>query len=169
VALAIASAGLKAAIDRGGPFMSELETLANISPDDPAIKELKTFAATGVPSRANIVNDFPGVADQILGAINAADPNESITDRLIAGAMSVIKIRPVGNVEGVSPDAIVARMEDKLKNGDLKGAALEWNSLPDLGKKASADFKKSLDARIRVEDLVGSTLSRAVGSQQKNG
>jgi hypothetical protein len=37
LARAIAAAGLKSAIDRGGPFMSELEAFASVAPDDPAV------------------------------------------------------------------------------------------------------------------------------------
>jgi hypothetical protein len=162
VARAIASAGLKAAIDRGGSFLSELDTLAGIVPDDPAVNELRTFAATGVPSRAELIALYPDVAIAMLNAVQVVDPNQSIWDRLADSARSLVKVRPVGNVEGEGPDAIVARMEVKLQNGDLKAVALEWETLPDTAKAASKDFKTKLDARIRVEDLVGSTLNRAV-------
>jgi hypothetical protein len=169
VAVAIASAGLKAAIDRGGPFTTELDTLTGIDPNDPAVKELKAFAATGVPSRSKLAADFPAVADQILASINSGDANQSLTDRLLASAFSAIKVRPVGNVEGESADAIVARMEAKLTDGDLKGADAEWQKLPQTGKQVSADYQKSLSARIRVEELVGSTLTRAVQGTETKG
>ena len=169
VAVAIASAGLKAAIDRGGPFTAELDTLAGIDANDPAVKELKSFAATGVPSRADLVAQFSDVADRILGAINAGNPNQSLTDRLLSSAFSVVKVRPVGNVEGDTPEAIVARMETKLTNGDLKGADAEWQKLPAAGKQVSADYAKSLSARIRVEELVSSTLTKAVQGTETKG
>jgi hypothetical protein len=169
VAVAIASAGLKAAIDRGGPFMAELETLEGINPEDPAVKELKTFAAIGVPSRANLAADFPKVADTILTASRSDDPNQGLTDRLMSSALSAIQVRPVGEVEGEGPDAIVARMETRLTNGDLVAAAAEWEKLPDAARKASEAYKKSLDARIRVEQLIGSTLSKAVSATKSDG
>lgn len=169
VAVAIASAGLKAAIDRGGPFLSEIETLEGVDPENPAVKELKQFAAIGVPSRTDLINEFPKVADTILSAVVTDDPNQSFTDRLMASAFSSIKVRPVGAVEGAGPDAVVARMEDKLKNGNLAGAAAEWEKLPEQGKAASAAYKKQLDARIRVEELVGTALSKAVTTTKTNG
>jgi hypothetical protein len=169
VAIAIASAGLKAAIDRGGPFVVELDTLSGINPENPAVKELKTFAETGVPSRTKLTAEFPATADRILASINSSDPNQSFTDRLLSSAFSSVKVRPVGNVEGETPDAIIARVEDRLTNGDLKGAASEWEKLPEAGKTAGADFKKSLDARIRVEELVGSTLTKAVRGTETKG
>ncbi|TRA98764.1 MULTISPECIES: COG4223 family protein [Rhizobium/Agrobacterium group] len=169
VARAIASAALKAAIDRGGPFLTELDTLSKVTPDDPAIASLQSFAATGVPSRSELMQKFPDVANAMLSAINQPDPNQGIMERLTESAFSLVKVRPVGNIEGETPDAMIARMENKLRNGDLQGAALEWNGLPEAARTASADYKKSLDARIEVENLVGGTLNRAITSTGRQG
>ncbi|RUM24911.1 hypothetical protein EFQ99_14700 [Rhizobium vallis] len=169
VARAIAAAALKAAIDRGGPFLAELDTFAGVAPDDPAVADLRTFAETGIPSRAELVRQVPDVATAIVEAVNQPDPNQSWSDRLMASAKSLVTVRPVGNIEGESVEAIAARMEDKVKNGDLPGASAEWNSLPAQGKQASAAFKQSLEARIRVEELVGGALSKAVSGTGKQG
>ncbi|AYM82291.1 COG4223 family protein [Agrobacterium radiobacter] len=169
VARAIASAALKAAIDRGGPFLTELDTLSRVTSDDPAIASLQSFAATGVPSRSELMQKFPDVANAMLSAINQPDPNQGIMERLTESAFSLVKVRPVGNIEGETPEAMIARMENKLRNGDLQGAALEWNGLPDAARTVSADYKKSLDARIEVENLVGGTLNRAITSTGRQG
>ncbi|WP_196232087.1 COG4223 family protein [Rhizobium etli] len=169
VARAIAAAALKAAIDRGGPFLAELDTFAGVAPDDPAVADLRSFAETGIPSRAELVRQVPDVATAIVEAVNQPDPNQSWSDRLMASAKSLVTVRPVGNIEGESVEAIAARMEDKVKNGDLSGASAEWNALPALGKQASAAFKQSLEARIRVEELVGGALSKAVSGTAKEG
>ncbi len=55
VAQAIAAAGLKAAIDRGGSFASELETFATVAPASPELEQLKNLAAAGVPSKVGPV------------------------------------------------------------------------------------------------------------------
>ncbi|WP_222318890.1 COG4223 family protein [Rhizobium leguminosarum] len=169
VAQAIAAAALKAAIDRGGPFLAELDTFAGVAPDDPAVADLKAFAETGIPSRTELVGEVPDVATAIVEAVNQPDPNQSWSDRLMSSAKSLVTVRPVGNIEGESVEAIAARMEEKVKNGDLPGASAEWNSLPALGKQASAAFKQSLEARIRVEELVGGALSKAVSGTGKEG
>jgi hypothetical protein len=169
VAQAIAAAALKAAIDRGGPFVSELDTYAGVSPDDPIVVDLRNFAETGVPSRAELIRQVPDVATAIVDSVNQTDPNQSWSDRLMTSAKSLVKVRPVGNIEGDSVEAIAARMEDKVKNGDLPGAAAQWNDLPASAKLASAAFKQSLEARIRVEDLVGSALSKAISGTGKEG
>ncbi len=162
VARAIASAGLKAAIDRGGPFATELATLEAIVPDDPAVAELKAYADTGAPSRSSLISDFPAVADTLIAATRQTDDSASLSERLMSSALSVIKVRPVGDIEGDSTGAITARIEQKLQNGDLAGAAGEWDKLPDAAKAAGENFKKALDARIEVEKLVSTTLTNAV-------
>lgn len=167
VARAIAAAALKAAIDRGGPFQPELDTFANVAPDDPAVADLKNFAQTGIPSRADLIRQVSDVTTAIVASTQQDDPNQNWSDRLLSGAKSLVQVRPVGNVSGDSVDAVAARFEDKVKNGDLPGAITEWNNLPDAAKSASAAFKQSLGARVRVEDLVGEALSKAIANTGK--
>ncbi len=167
VARAIAAAALKAAIDRGGPFQPELDTFANVAPDDPAVADLKNFAQTGVPSRADLIRRVSDAATAIVATTQNDDPNQSWSSRLMSSAKSLVQVRPVGNVPGDSVDAIAARFEDKVRNGDLPGAVTEWNNLPEAAKSASAAFKQSLEARIRVEDLVSDALSKAIANTGK--
>lgn len=162
VARAIAASGLKAAIDRGGSFLGELETFAGVAADDPAVAELTPYAETGVPTRATLIASFPGAANAVLDVLNHPDPNQSTVDRLWASALSLVKVRPVGHVEGDTPEAFIARSEEALKNGDLERALGEWSRLPEQGRAAAADFEKALIARIEVEKLVGATLKGAV-------
>ncbi|MFT4185510.1 MAG: hypothetical protein QM636_26705 [Rhizobium sp.] len=167
VARAIAAAALKAAIDRGGPFQPELDTFANVAADDPAVAALRAFAQTGIPSRADLIRQVSAVTTAIVASTEQDDPNQSWSDRLLTGAKSLVQVRPVGNVPGDGIDAIAARFEDKVRNGDLPGAVTEWNSLPDAAKSASAAFKQSLEARIQVEDLVSDALSKAIANTGK--
>jgi hypothetical protein len=162
VARAVAAAALKAAIDRGGTFQTELDTFASVAGNDPAIQQLQPFATRGVPSRISLQQEFPRVADAMLEAANQPNPNASIADRLMSSAMSVVKVRRVGEVAGDTPEAKVARVENALQNGDLAAAAREWVALPDASKAVAGDFKQRLDARIQVENLVGGTLTRAI-------
>ncbi|ODS58364.1 MAG: hypothetical protein ABS40_02150 [Agrobacterium sp. SCN 61-19] len=162
MARAIALSGLKTAIDRGGPFLSELDALKSISPEDPAVAALTPLASNGVPSRSDLTRQFNQVAEEILAAIHQPEQGEGWTDRLMASARSLVKVRPVGNVEGDTPEAIVARVENKLQNGDLKGAALEWETLPEAGKAASSEFATTLKNRIEAEERVSAALSQTV-------
>jgi hypothetical protein len=162
MARAVAASALKTAIDRGGPYLAELEALASVAPDDPAIAGLREHAAVGVASRADLVRDFNGTADRILDAVHQPEGDQGIFSRLMASAASAIRVRPVGSVEGDSPEAVVARIETKLQNGDFKGAQIEWQTLPEKGQAAAADYKRALDQRVAVEELIGGVVSGAL-------
>ncbi|WEX77230.1 hypothetical protein PYH37_005619 [Sinorhizobium numidicum] len=159
MAKAVAVTALKTAIDRGGPFLAELDALRSIASEEATVKELAQDAATGVATRTELRGAFPQTADAMLDALNQPDPNEGIFGRLLSSAMSGIRVRPVGSVEGDTPEAVIARIEDKLNNGDLKGASLEWANLPEIAKSAGQDFKEKLDRRLRVETVIDAAVA----------
>lgn len=166
LARAVAVTALKTSIDRGGPFLAELDALKSISPDDPAIAGLAEDASGGVTPRADLVREFPEVATTMLDAARNRDPNQGVLSRLMDSASSAIRVRPVGSVEGTGPDAVIARIEEKLTNGDLKGASLEWEALPESAKTAGAAFRQKLDQRIRVESLIDAAVSGSMTAKQ---
>lgn len=159
VARAIAAAGLKSAIDRGGSFMSELEAFASVAPDDPAVAELRDLAARGVPSRSDLVAGYSDAASTAIAAADPGNPDAGLVDRLMSSAMSVVKVRRVGDVPGDSAEAIAARAEAHLLNGDLDAAASEWNSLPEASLAATAEYGDALAARARAEKLIAAAVA----------
>ncbi|WP_421594645.1 COG4223 family protein, partial [Shinella sp. M27] len=142
MARAVAASALKTAIDRGGPYLAELEAFASIAPDDPSVAGLHEHAAIGVASRSDLVRDFQPTADVILDAVHQPDGDQGIFNRLMSSATSAIRVRPVGSIEGDTPEAVVARIENKLQNGDFKGAQIEWQTLPEAGQAAAAEYKR---------------------------
>lgn len=165
-ARAVAAAALKSAVDRGGSFEAELQTYKTVAGDDPAIANLQPFAAKGVLSRIELQRQVSGVADSMVEAVAQPDPEQGLASRLYSSALSVVKVRKVGDVTGNTPEDIVARFEDRLRSGDFTAAAREWETLPDAAKTASQSFKQELDARIEVENLVGGALTRAITGTQ---
>ena len=65
--------------------------------------------------------------------------------------------------------AVIARIEDKLNNGDLKGAALEWNGVPDTAKPAGEAFKAKLDQRLRVEAAIDAAVAATMAKPGTEG
>ncbi|MDF1608221.1 mitofilin family membrane protein [Hoeflea sp. YIM 152468] len=159
LARAIAASGLKSAIDRGGSFMTELEAFASVAPDDPAVAELRDMAARGVPSRSDLVAGFSDAAATAIAAAEPVDPQAGLVDRLMSSAMSVVKVRKVGDVEGDSAEAIAARAETRLLNGDIDAAVAEWNALPEASRAATAGFGEALAARARAEKLIAAAVA----------
>ena len=161
-ALAIAASALKATIDRGDPFMTEIETYASIAPQSPEIEALRGMAASGVPSRTTIADEFPTVANAMIAAAKAEDPNAGFLDRLVSSAQSLVQVRPVGMVEGEGAPAIVARMEVELHKGDYAAAIAEFDKLPASAKAAGAEFIARVKARHAADGLIDTILSSAL-------
>ncbi len=162
IALAIAASALKAAVDRGGPFASEVETFAAVAPDSPELAELRALAKEGVPARSQLLAAAPDAAIAMVGAARTVDENAGFFERLLASAESLIKVRPIGVVEGEGVDAIVARMEAALKAGDLARALAEYETLPEGPKAAGAAFAEQIRLRQKAEELVDKALAGAL-------
>ncbi|ODR90840.1 COG4223 family protein [Sinorhizobium alkalisoli] len=169
MAKAVAITALKTAIDRGGPFLAELDQLRSVAPKDETVTELADDAPTGVATRTQLRMEFPAAASAMLDALIQPAPDEGIFDRLVSSAMSGIRVRPVGSVEGDTPEAVIARIEDKLDNGDLKGASLEWANLPEAAKSAGQAFKGKLDRRLHVETVIDAAMAEAMARSGTQG
>jgi len=164
VARAIAAAGLKSAIDRGSAFATELEAYASVAGEDDTVTMLRDFAASGVPTVTQLADGFGAVANRIVATGQGLDENASFGDRLMSSARSLVQVRPVGEAEGETPGAIAARVEIRLKDGNLDGALAEWETLPDPAKAASADFMDRVRARQTVDSLVAGALASAMSA-----
>ncbi|MFC3326373.1 COG4223 family protein [Mesorhizobium cantuariense] len=162
IALAIAASALKAALDRGVPFSAELETFAAISPDAPQLATLRTYAEKGVPTRAEIASQADATASAMVTAATPVDENAGFLQNLLSSAESLVKVRPIGAVEGAGAPEIVARMEAAVNQGDYAKALSEYDTLPDAAKAAGADFAGKLKARIEVETQVDALISGAM-------
>ncbi|ODT08854.1 MAG: hypothetical protein ABS58_00745 [Mesorhizobium sp. SCN 65-20] len=162
IALAIAASALKAAVERGGAFTAELETFAAISPDAPELAALRSHAEKGVATRADIVAETDEAADAMIAAAKPVNPDAGIVERLVSSAESLVKVRPIGQVEGTGVPETVARMEVAVNQGDFAKALAEYDTLPEAAKAAGAAFAAKLKARQDVETLVDQIVAGAM-------
>lgn len=162
IAMAIAASALKAALDRGAPFAAELETFAAISPDAPQIAALRPYAEKGVPTRTEIAGEADAAANAMVAAATPVDENAGFFQNLLSSAESLVKVRPIGAVEGAGAPETVARMEVAVNQGDYAKALSEYATLPDAVKAAGVDFAGKLKARIEVETQVDALIAGAM-------
>ena len=162
IALAIGASALKAALDRGAPFATELETFAAIAPNAPEIAALRPYAEKGVSTRAVIASEMDAAANAMVEAATPVDQNAGFFQSLVSSAESLVKVRPVGAVEGKGAPETVARMEVAVNQGDYAKALTEYDTLPNPVKAAGADFAGKLKARIDVEKQIDSLIAGAM-------
>ncbi|ESZ14105.1 tail protein [Mesorhizobium sp. L2C085B000] len=162
IAMAIAASALKAALDRGAPFAAELETFAAISPDAPQIAALRPYAEKGVPTRTEIAGEADAAASAMVAAATPVDENAGFFQNLLSSAESLVKVGPIGAVEGAGAPETVARIEVAVNQGDYAKALSEYATLPDAVKAAGAYFAGKLKARIDVETQVDALIAGAM-------
>lgn len=162
IALAIAASALKAALDRGAPFVAELETFAAVRPDAPQIATLRAHAEKGIPTRVDITAGMADAANAMVSAATPVDPDQGIFQRLLTSAESLVKVRPIGAVEGKGVPETVARIEVAVNQGDYAKALSEYDTLPETAKAAGADFAGKLKARQDAEAAVNELVSGAM-------
>jgi hypothetical protein len=156
----MAFASLRAAAERGEPFREELALLRLLGVDAATLAELDG-AKDGVPSKAALATSFAAVADAIVAAGIATPADASVLERIWDQARSLVSIRPVGPIEGTTPEAIVSRMRASVKAGDLSAALAERGALPLASKSAFAAWARDAEARIALDRaLIG--LERAI-------
>jgi len=161
IALAIAASALKSALDRGAPFATELDTFAAIAPDAPELAALRSYAEKGVPTRATIASEADAAANAMVEAAKPADQNAGFFQSLVSSAESLVKVRPVGAIEGKGTPETVARIEVAVNQGDYAKALSEYDTLPEAAKTAGADFAGKVKARLEVEKQLEALIAGA--------
>ncbi|GLS30220.1 Uncharacterized conserved protein [Mesorhizobium albiziae] len=154
VALAIAASALKTAVDAGGSIASEVEAFAAVAPDAPELADLRALAEKGVPSRTEIQSGSGAAVTAMVDAGRTVDENAGYFERLLSSAESLVKIRPVGPVEGTGVPEIAARLEAAIGDGDYAKAIAEYETLPEGPKAAGQAFMEQVRARLAAEQLV---------------
>ncbi len=148
IAPVLAAESLQRAIDAGQPFEAALDAFRNLGVDDPALAVLRPYAADGLPTLAGLRAEFEELAQSFATAAGEPEEEAGAVDRLLKGAFSVVKVRPLEPQDGDGSLAIRSRVTRALAAGDLTGALAEWQSLPDDQKaatKAWADKARAVE------------------------
>ncbi|MBB3948907.1 COG4223 family protein [Aureimonas jatrophae] len=173
-AIALSAAGLKAAIDRGQPFMGELERFASSGGEGEGqtVDALRQYAAAGVPTPAALASQWSDAETAILDAVRPPVSASDVGDQVLSGLRSLVTVRPAGSSVSPSdpgPGATVARMDAALSSGDFAGWLTQWETLPEAAKTASSDFAAKVRARVETDRLIDQTINSAIGAPASQG
>ena len=149
----MALAGLIRSADRGEPFITELETMALLAPDQAQWKSLEPYAAQGLRPMSALTRDFDEIARRALKA-ERMEKADSWWRRLWENIRSLVTVRRTGDLSGQSSQAIIARAEQRLKEGDVRAASRELHDLKGAAATRIAPWLSALDGRVQLDDLV---------------
>jgi hypothetical protein len=154
IAPVLAAESLQRAVEAGQPFEPALTAFANLGIEDPAIAALQPFAAGGLPTIAALSAEYSALEETFTAKPAADEPEETGSlDRLLKGALSVVKVRPAEPQAGDDTNAIGSRIKGALAGRDLKTALAEWQSLPDDHKAASRAWADKVEAIIQANSF----------------
>jgi len=137
----------------GGPFADTLAKLDKFGINTAAAAALKPLAEKGVPSREQLIERFPNVADAILATEPPAGDDAGLLDRLASYGRSLVKVRPAGSQAGDETVAIVARMRSAVYAGDLAKALNERKALRAEAQAASQTWAGAVADRLKIDQL----------------
>lgn len=165
--LLIAVDVLKGAVDRGDGYGSELEAARALGLDASIADRLQSKAQSGVPT----VRQLSALLSERIGPMltSLETKPEGVIDQLLQSAKKLIRIRPVGEVVGSDPAAILARLEAKLHNGDVQGALQEALLLPEPMRQAADRFLISLTQRANADQTLRALIAELVKNLPKRG
>ena len=161
-AVALSAAALQARLLDGQSFASQLQTLRSASGEAEMLSELNEYAQSGVPTIADLQTRFAAVSDEIIAASEPVqeDAEQGTFARLLSGARSIVKVRPLNGAEQSGVAAQVQAIRSALASGEVAKALDEWNGLPDAGKAVSQDWQQAAQARLRAVSFMADTVQR---------
>lgn len=152
-AATIALGSLERAVDAGRPFVSELQVIARIAPNAPAVDALRAHAAQGAPTLLTLKAGFPEAAREALAAAGQSRAT-GFWSRLLARAQSLVSVRPAEPTAGDSARAVMSRAEAAVVREDMAAAVDELAALPAPAQAAMGDWLEGAKARAETTAAV---------------
>jgi hypothetical protein len=161
-AAALAASAVVEATQGAGPFADELSSLRAISPPSPELQALARLAQAGAPSRTALAASFPEYAALAASAARAPGDKAGLGDRIVYALSRVVSLRRVGDLPGDGVDALLARAERQVGDGDLDRALRTIDHLPPSARDAMAPWRGRAERRAEIDRNAMALRSRAL-------
>ena len=162
--LPLVLSGLETAFASGRPYETELASLRTASPQVEIPTAVANAAGTGLPRPDLIAQRF----NQALPAIIAgrpADPNAGWQDGALDWFASAIALRPTGEREGDSPEAVTSRLEGAIDRRDFTQAKTLFDALPQPMRDAAGDVPAMVDAQAEAAQFLQIVRNQALSGE----
>lgn len=142
---------IASALASGTPFEPAVQSLGDQA-GTTVPQALVDAAATGVPTMTQLRDEFPEAAHAAIRASIMAGAGEGVLARTRAFFEAQVASRSLSPREGPSPDAVLSRVEERLKQDDLDGALAEAEGLASEAQAAMASWLDAARRRAAVVD-----------------
>jgi uroporphyrinogen-III synthase len=148
------------AIEAGRPFQQELAALGALGLPPDALAALSQAAAGGAPTMQAIAAEFRKARPALVAEPASADA--PWYERLLRLTDGLVRVRSTGAVEGTTPPALAARIDQALQRGDAAGAEAAYQLLPEPARRASESLSALLRRRAALDRAVRTISDDAV-------
>lgn len=171
-ASALAASALQQAAQSSQPFDEDLKAVEPLLPANTDLRALRRLAQAGAPTRAALASSFPEVAARAAVAARTPGKDSGPFAEALHVLASIVTIRRVDKVTGTGPDAVLARAERLLNDGELEATLKALDGLPKDAQESMAQWRSGLERRAEMDRRVGALrasalkdLSRAAGRE----
>lgn len=168
-AAALALAELVDATRSSRPFPRELAALRATAPELPELEALTRLAETGAPSRTALAASFPDYAALAVRKARKPPEGADVGQRLAYAMSKAVTIRRVDETAGAGPDALIARAERALEEGEVIDALKALEGLPPKAQEALAPWRLGAERRAQIDREVSALRARAIRDLQAGG
>jgi len=159
---ALAAAAVVEASQGSRPFPEEAAALRAVSAASPDLAQLSRLADAGAPSRASLAATFPDYAARAASAARRPGEGAPIGDRIVYVLSKVVMVRRVGEVAGDGPDALIARAERLVEDGDFDRAMQVLDKLPPAARDAMSPWRLRAERRAEIDRLAAALRAHAL-------
>ena len=155
------------AVGDGGAFVRQLAAVRSLGGDDPDVAQaaaaLEPYAATGIPTIANLRAQLPATIDAVVRA-TPVTAGDSWRDRVVDRLASLVVVRRTGPeaIAAGGVDGIAAQAETALQGGDLQAAVTALERLEGASAQAAADWLRQARARLAADRALADLQQRAI-------
>ena len=160
-ASALAASALMQAAQGSRPFAPEVKAVADLAPSLD-LRALQADAERGAPSRAALAASFPDYAARAASAARTPGEGAGVLARVGHALSRVVALRRVGEVPGNGPDAILARAERQIDDGDIVGALATLEALPADARDALGPWRDRAERRAKIDREVARIRAQAL-------
>lgn len=156
--------GFETAFATGRPYEAELGALRAAVPDAEIPTDIANAAATGLTRPDRIASRFDAVLPAILAG-RPADPNAQWQDGALNWLASAMALRPTGEIEGDTPDAIVSRLVGAVERRDFASAETLMASLPEPMLAAAEEVPALIASQAEAARFLDTLRSQALSGE----
>ena len=162
VRLPLLVSAFESALGNGRPFTAELAAVTALLPDLEVPPAVAAGAAAGLPRPDAVAQAVHDAIPDILAGRSAVGTGDLGADAL-EWVKGLLAVRPVGEIDGDTPEAVVSRLEAAADRRDFAAAASQLAALPPAMQAAAGPLTTEIAALAAADQFITSLRVRALG------